>query len=286
MKIMRSTSYLLLLLLLTSCAQGGEDSCEDLGLSSLKIMSGTRCGDEERSPVVLIELRKSGDRQGYCSGAIIGRRSVLSAAHCVEDVDEVKVRIGGRWQTSKTFIQHPAAQIDDGSIEDSTNDLSIISIPEDTNIQPLKLARRHLLEKGDEFSIYGFGQSEEVFNRKNELRSGKMEVEKITNGYFESSYENESSICFGDSGGPALLLPSGGKVEELAIVGVASALSLGISLPLPIHDTKAVFSPFPLPFPIFGSSCPKSSKTFHAAVYNQSALDFITNYASDVGFVE
>ena len=249
-------------------------------------MSGTRCRDDGRSPVVLIELRKDGDRIGYCSGSVIGGRSVLSAAHCVEDVDEVKVRIGGVWQTSKRFVQHPNAKVGDGSIEDPANDLSVINLPEDSGVPPLKLVLSPLIEGGDKFSIYGFGQSEENFDRKEELRSGVMEVTKVRDGYFESYYGDESSICFGDSGGPAVLVPNGGKVEEPAIVGVASALSLGLPLPLPIQDTQAVFSPFPLPFPIFGSSCPKGSKTYHAAVYNPSAVGFITDYVPDVGFVE
>jgi secreted trypsin-like serine protease len=275
---------------LLACSQSGEDSCEDLSLSSLKIVSGTKCGDTDVSPVVLVELRKDGDRLGYCSGSVIGRRSVLSAAHCVEDVDEVRVKIGGSWQTAASFIQHPDAQIDDGQIDDPAYDLSIIGLSADHTINPLRLAKAAILQKGDEFSIFGFGQSGEFFNRdKTELRSGRMEAEKVRTGYFEASYDNDSSsICFGDSGGPALLVPSGGKVAEPVIIGVASAISpsLPLPLPLPIREQKSIFAPFPLPFPIGGSSCPRGSKTYHASVYNQSAISFIQRYAPDVGFIE
>jgi hypothetical protein len=287
-RLRKPYSLFLVLFSALACAPRSEDSCEDLSLSSIKIVSGTRCGDEDLSPVVLLELRQDGVRRGYCSGSIIGRRAVLSAAHCVEDMDEIRIKVGGVWRSSRNFVKHPDARVDGGKIEDPTHDLSVIQLPSDHTVQPLKIASSALLAEGDEFSIYGFGQSGELLESGNELRSGRMEAEQIRDGYFESTYSDDSSsICFGDSGGPAILAPSGGKVADPLIVGVASAISPALSFPpllLRRYDEKSILSPFPLPFPIGGSSCSLGSESFHASVYNQSAIKFIKQYALDASF--
>jgi len=265
-----------------SCDSDSQDACSDIGLNS-KIMQGTKC-EENGSPVVLLELREDGDKAGYCSGTIIGERAVLSAAHCVHDIDSVKVSVGNEKIESFTFYEHPEAEIDDQYIEDPANDLSVIILPRSAGVRSLPILKSRSLFEGEEFSIFGYGISDNGDDDK-DLRSGLMNADEIEDGHIESEYtDSKSSICFGDSGGPAIVT-EGGDASTAAIVGVASAISQSI-IPgggdgiIPGLPLQGAFGP--LPFPIFGSSCSEGDRTFHASVQTEEAINFIQRYVPDL----
>jgi hypothetical protein len=269
--------------LFLSCGHDSYDRCSDIGLTA-KVMSGTECGEIERSPVVRLELREDGDKKGYCSGSVITSTAILSAAHCVHDIDAVRVRVGGETIESKEFYKHPDSDIDDEYINDPGNDVAIIILPRPVNVAPLAILRSRIIEEGEEFSIFGYGVSEDDTDT-DDLRSGRMDADEVESDYIESQYtDDSSSVCFGDSGGPATVRPVRDGDGPVAIVGVASAVSFPsiIDNPLvPGLPTQGVF-PGPLPFPLMGDSCPDDTYTFHASVQTDSVKAFIDSHVSGV----
>lgn len=283
----RSLSLLILVALSVLVAACGSDSkqdaCSNIGLPS-KIMSGTRCGDEQRSSVVLLTLYDDGDKKGHCSGSVIGSQAVLTAAHCVHDMDKIRISVGGRDLESREFYKDPESDVDGRQIKDVANDLAIIMLPEAANVPTLPLLVSRQIQEGEEFSIYGYGISDKQKDDK-DLRSGTMDADKVKDGYIESEYtDDSSSVCFGDSGGPATLTDNDDPATT-AIVGVASGLSQTLPIPIPplpgLADREMRF-PAPLPLPFFGTSCQEGDRTFHASVQTSSALDFIRSRVPDL----
>lgn len=277
--------FLILAIAIFAAACGSDsskDTCSNIGLPS-KIVNGTRCGDEERSPVVLLTLFKDGKRRGNCSGTVIGAQAVLTAAHCVYEMEMIRVTVGGQEIEASQFHKHPQADVDSQSIKNVANDLAVITLPQAANVRPLPILVSRQLVANEQFSIYGYGVSNRSGDEK-KLRSGNMKADRVRDGYIESEYTSKSSsVCFGDSGGPATLTENDDP-ETTAIVGVASGISQGLPLPLPLPGLSVQNRnfPVPLPLPFSGNSCQEGDRAYHANVQTDAAMNFIAAHVPDL----
>ncbi len=167
-----------------------------------------------QSVAALIAQTESG--QALCTGSIVSEDTILTAAHCVDhDPQQLTVVFGlnlypdtaSETRDVTGFTQNPRWL---KSTARGRGDLALVhfkgGLPE--GYQPVELAGKNLeLSPGTEVTMLGYGVTEGTAH----LGSGVLRMTTTTVLEQVSPTElltdgRESSVCFGDSGGPAFSL--------------------------------------------------------------------------------
>jgi hypothetical protein len=192
---------------------------------------------EERSPILGTAARADSthdavvaivsDEGNMCSGTVVRRSAdgntfyVLTAAHCCpESRPALRVRIGADYtEPSQIFpvasaVRHPCYN----SFSDDY-DFCVVAVDDGGafNVTPIPLASApDQLAVGDPVTLVGYGSTPALNTIRRRVEGRLLELAPLTIAADQTG--GLGGICFGDSGGPALVIKEGAET----IVGVAS----------------------------------------------------------------
>jgi hypothetical protein len=186
--------------LLAGC--GGEDPLSAVNVLQSSITNGKPTSDY---PTV-------GEISG-CTATLVGKKTVLTAAHCVWTGGSYSFKVAGSKYSGKA-VRHPSY----GGFNLS-NDIALIRLTQAPPVTPTPISNA-APAVGDEVVLVGFGVTSEYGKDGGIKRMAKNTIAKVTKTtiVFYGSGGDIGNTCYGDSGGPAFSTING----HFVVVGVTS----------------------------------------------------------------
>ena len=164
-----------------------------------------------------------------CTGTMIDDRVLLTAAHCIESVTPGDYNVVGGTDLSgdddpdyylavDEVHRHPG--YDDVSLD---NDVAVVLLAEDSPVEPYRWLAEDpgdIYESGTEYTSVGYGEDDDgdsAVKRRVEIEIAEVYATEFLGG------DATGTICFGDSGGPAVVEIDG----YYTVIGVHSYIVAG-----------------------------------------------------------
>ncbi len=160
-----------------------------------------------RSHVVMV-LSRSGREAGFCSGVVLTRTIVLTAAHCVSNANDTRIYLPGQPLIAlRRIARHPDFHADAPRRRSRSIDLALIetadALPADFAAPAFAESARY--ELGETFEIVGFGVAREGDAKTSgTLRTGSVSLRAPLSSVllWLDDPQHMTGACTGDSGGP------------------------------------------------------------------------------------
>ena len=168
---------------------------------------------------VVMVLSRSGKQAGFCSGVVLTRTIILTAAHCVSNPSDTRAYIPGQPLLAlRRVVKHPDFHADAPRTRSRSIDLALIEtadpLPAEFTAPAFADALRY--EIGTSFEIAGFGVAREGDAKSSgTLRTGRVSLRAPLSSVllWLESPQHETGACTGDSGGP--IFTADGKLAAI-----------------------------------------------------------------------
>ena len=161
-----------------------------------------------------------------CSGTVIGRRLVVTAAHCV--TGDVQVNVGDETLSVAFARVHP--EFDESTMD---HDIALLVLAEDAKVDAMPVASAAPSE-GERVRFVGFGRVKQNGESKGR-RAGFVKVDAIEGKQFKT-VPDPATACGRDSGG-AVLDESGTQLVGVISAGDAKCEKFAFATRLDVHQS-------------------------------------------------
>lgn len=229
MRLMNKKYFYFLLLLslsgLSGCSEKSPDSIVDVD-DTQEIIGGKVVAAKDRlaySTVFLLNL----EFNSVCTGTLIARDVVLTAAHCVpKDVKDLEVFFARNPLAPQSQVVghslteihvHPRFNLGDTQ---KSIDLAVLMLEEQAPVvyRSVSLAPREAFTVGQNVWLAGYGQSSTVRDTGvGRLRKVRIPISFVDEDFIEVNQGRGKGICDGDSGGPVFVYYK----KRLKLMGVS-----------------------------------------------------------------
>lgn len=217
-------------------------------LLAVNILSGCISPDSKDSSINVYKGKKSNlsealwiaalmDKSRYCTGVFIDSRTVLTAAHCVDNTDQVSLMqidfSGERTKqikaTSTNIYLHPNWNIDNGRLMPfgkTPNDLAVVHFSKDQTSNFIKFAPANFIGDTTPLADYfGFGEFDD--GTSGQLRQGRGKVLGMESVILMNDLDGwRTLVSNGDSGGPMTINGTLIGISNNKIDGKSGRLSI------------------------------------------------------------
>lgn len=215
----RGTLATLVVAVATGCAAPvaeGDEAEREVGTIAQAITGGER---DSGDPSVVALLREGSI---YCTGFVVARFVVATAAHCVSPTPPDAILFGASPDArgAKTIEVASSAVHPDYDEDALENDVAAVGLAERSPVAPLRIRTAPLDESfvGHPLRLVGFGASS-ALGASAHKRSGTTSILEIGASALRFK-PMPAQTCVGDSGGPAF---ASFGAEGEAVVGIASS---------------------------------------------------------------